>query len=155
MRENEVMSVARVVIVDDNADFCHLMGRLIRHLGYDATCLTSGVQLMQHLTDQMPELVILDLMMPDMDGLDVLSAIRKDDKLQELPVVIFSALSDQKLQRKAAAMGATEWWLKAGVDFTSIAQRLGQYLGSPDVMINHGGTRGALMHDDTTDPHSG
>ena len=150
------MAVAHVVIVDDNPDFVLLMGRLVRHLGYEATCLTSGTSAMKHLAEQVPDLIILDLMMPDMDGLDVLQAVRKDSRLKEVPVVIFSALSDPKLHQKASTMGATDWWLKAGVDFASISQRIAQYLGSPDLMVN--GSRSnrsvtKLASDDTSDPH--
>jgi len=152
------MEVARVVIVDDNVDFCRLMARLVKHLGYEAICLTSGSAALKYLAEHVPELIILDLMMPDIDGLDVLEVVREDHRLKQIPVVIFSAVSDPKLRQKAAELGATDWWVKAGVDFTSVARLIVQYLGAPDLVGNHTESHGPIANlkiDDTSDPHSG
>lgn len=148
------MAAAHIVIVDDNVDFCRLMGRLVNRLGYEATCLTSGELAMRHFAQQVPDLIILDLMMPDMDGFDVLQAVRKDPRLRDVPLIIFSALSDQKLRQQAARLGATDWWVKAGVDFSSIAQRIAPYFASTDLVVNPMDSH-AAMTDDTSDPHSG
>lgn len=152
------MAVPHVVIVDDNPDFVLLMGRLVRHLGYEATCLTSGSTALKYLAEHVPELIILDLMMPDIDGLDVLEVVREDHRLKQVPLVIFSAVSDPKLRQKAAELGATDWWVKAGVDFTSVARFIVQYLGAPDLVGNHSESHGPIADlkiDDTNDPHSG
>lgn len=152
------MEVARVVIVDDNVDFCRLMARLVNHLGYGAICLTSGSSALKYLAEHVPELIILDLMMPDIDGLDVLEVVREDHRLKQVPVVIFSAVSDPKLRQRGAELGATDWWVKAGVDFTSVARCIVQYLGAPDLAGNHTKSHGPiadLRSDDTSDLHSG
>ena len=151
------MEVARVVIVDDNVDFCRLMGQLVKHLGYEATCLTSGSSAIRYLAEHVPELIILDLMMPDIDGLDVLEVVREDRKLKQVPLVIFSAVSDLKLQQRAAELGATDWWVKAGVDFTSVARRIVQYLGAPNLASNPNQSHAPIADlkiDDTSDPNS-
>lgn len=152
------MEVARVVIVDDNVDFCRLMARLVNHLGYGAICLTSGSSALKFLAEHVPELIILDLMMPDIDGLDVLELVREDHRLKQVPVVIFSAVSDPKLRQRGAELGATDWWVKAGVDFTSVARCIVQYLGAPDLAGSHTESHGPiadLKSDDTSDLHSG
>ncbi|HEX5242259.1 MAG TPA: response regulator [Tepidisphaeraceae bacterium] len=151
------MEVARVVIVDDNVDFCRLMGRLVNHLGYEATCLTSGSSAIKYLALHVPELIILDLMMPDIDGLDVLEVVREDQKLKHVPLVIFSAVSDLKLRQRATELGATDWWVKAGVDFTLVARRIVQYLGAPDLLGNEAQSHGPiadLKSDDTSNENS-
>ena len=124
------MSTARVLIVDDNEDFSRLLGRLIGRLGYEATSLASGEAALTYLAANVPDLMIPDVMMPKLDGLDVLAAVRADARLKAMPVIMFSALADPALRQRALAAGATDWWLKAAVDFTAMGQRLAPYLRS-------------------------
>jgi chemosensory pili system protein ChpA (sensor histidine kinase/response regulator) len=122
------MANASVLIVDDNVDFCHLLGRLIQRQGFGATCITSGEDALTYLAAHVPELMILDVMMPKMDGLEVLTAVRADARLKAMPVVMFSALADPALRQRALAAGANDWWLKAAIDFSAISQRLAPYV---------------------------
>jgi CheY-like chemotaxis protein len=126
------MAVPRIVVVDDNPDFAHLLSRLVQHIGYDCVCFTGGADLLKHLMTDVPDLVILDLMMPGMDGLDVLGTIRADARLRDVPVVMFSALADPVVRQRALNAGATDWWLKAAVDFSSFSKQLAPYLSGRD-----------------------
>src|SRR3569832_1501186 len=111
------MCNACVLIVDDQADFCRLLARVVQKAGYEAICLTSGPAALDYLKEHTPNLIILDMMMPGMDGLDVLSAIRGDARVRQEPVVMFSAVADPAFQRRAIETGANDWWLKANIDY--------------------------------------
>jgi CheY-like chemotaxis protein len=70
----------------------------------------------------LPSLVISDLMMPEMTGVDLLRRLRSDPRTAELPVIIFSAAADGPLHDKALEAGANAFWTKGRVDFASLRQ---------------------------------
>src|SRR5205823_1062021 len=120
--------VATILVVDDQMDACRALVRLLRHYGHDATCLPSGPDALTFLTQNIPDLLILDVMMPGMDGLDVLRVIRSDPRLQKLPVVLFSALSDPKFREYAINEGASDYWVKGAIDYARLDTHLAAYL---------------------------
>ena len=83
------------------------------------------------MSQAVPELVILDLMMPEIDGIEVLSRTRRNPQTSWVPVVIFTAVCDPAVEQKALAAGATEFWVKATVDYLNLRDRLRPYLGEP------------------------
>src|SRR3954469_2963426 len=87
----------KVLIVDDNADQGRPLALILKHSGYDAGFVTSGEAAMSRVHEDPPQLMILDLMMPGMSGLDVLKLIRNDPRTAGMPVVIYSAVSDEKM----------------------------------------------------------
>jgi CheY-like chemotaxis protein len=119
---------ANVLIVDDNADFGKMLVRLVQRLGYSASCLASGPETLAYLQTHQPDLIILDLMMPDMDGLDVLRQVRADPRHCNMPVIMFSAIVDMDIRKRAISAGATDWWVKAAVDYSHLADKLAPYL---------------------------
>jgi two-component system cell cycle response regulator len=72
--------------------------------------------------------VILYLMMPGIDGLEVLQRMRHNPQTAQVPVVMFSALDDPHFLHKAMFFGANDYWVKASVDFHTLGQRLEKYL---------------------------
>jgi CheY-like chemotaxis protein len=116
--------VAKVLVVDDQMDACRAMARLLKHFGHDAACVGGCAEALAHLSKEIPDLLILDVMMPGMDGLDVLRVIRSDIRLQKLPVVMFSAVSDPKFREYAMSEGANDYWVKGSVDFSKLTERI-------------------------------
>jgi CheY-like chemotaxis protein len=117
----------KVLIVDDNADQGRPLALILKHSGYDARFVTSGEAAMSKLHDDLPQLMILDLMMPGMSGLDVLKLIRSDPRTASLPVVIYSAVSDEKMIEVARRQGANDFWVKVGLCVDEICLRVSSY----------------------------
>lgn len=126
--EPQEMSQLTVLVVDDSEDTCRMLAKLIRRLGAPADCITSGEAALKWMTDHTPRLVILDIMMPGMDGMAVLHAIRADDRLKEVAVVMFSAVSDPAFRDYAISEGANDYWVKSSIDFSKLPQYLKPYL---------------------------
>lgn len=121
--------MARILVVDDHADTCRTLVRLIRSLGHDAEGANSGAAALRRLSAEPPaDLVILDVMMPGLNGIDVLRTIRVDERTRALPVVMFSAAADPQLKREAWDAGANDWWTKAGFDFSQIQDYLARWI---------------------------
>lgn len=114
-----------ILVVDDNPDLCILLRKILQKLGYTVDCAERGQAAMDHLRTHPTELMILDYMLPDMDGLQVLSAIRNDPQTHALPVIMFSAVNDSAVISEAMKRGASDYWIKGEfTDFRQMATRL-------------------------------
>jgi two-component system, cell cycle response regulator len=80
---------------------------------------------------QSVDLVILDVMMPGMDGPEVLRQIREEPATASLPVVMFSAVSDPQFHDHMRRKGANDFWTKASFDFGTLRERMAPYLPCP------------------------
>lgn len=122
--------MSTVFIVDDQRDLCDLLRRLFEKAGHPALCVTDPTQVANTLRAHRADVVLLDVMMPVIDGFGVLDAIRSDPALAATPVVMYSALSDEATRTRALAAGANDYIVK-GLRFSDIQQRLAPYLSSP------------------------
>lgn len=109
-----------ILIVDDHADTCRLLVRLLRRNGFEARYAEGGAEALRVLRalDAKPGLIVLDYMMPGMDGIDVLRRLRADPALSGVPVVIYSAGGDRHVREEARRLGACHWLSKGDWDHT-------------------------------------
>lgn len=100
----------RILIVDDEPHLPHTIGRFLKRHGYEVYCAGDGVAGLQELQKQSIDLVLLDMKLPKLSGLEVLTQIRHTD--QELPVIIMTAFGDVKDAVDAMKLGAVDYLLK-------------------------------------------
>jgi CheY-like chemotaxis protein len=117
-----------ILVVDDDRDSGKMLAKLLTNLGEKALHVSSGQLALDSLELHIPRLVILDMMMPEMDGIDVLRQIRSNPKTACLPVVMFSAMSDPVNIADARRNGATDFWAKGRFDFSTLRQLVAPYL---------------------------
>ena len=117
-----------ILVVDDDGPAAELYVSLLRIFGYEAVFVTSGFEALRHLGSALPDLVILDIMMPEMNGMDVLRRIKADKRTTCLPVVVFSALDDEEWRQRAANAGARDYWIKGGFDFGELQEKVASCL---------------------------
>ncbi|HYX57566.1 MAG TPA: ATP-binding protein, partial [Streptosporangiaceae bacterium] len=98
---------ARVLVADDNADMREYLARLLRTAGYQVTTVADGQAALDAVRADLPDLVLADVMMPGLDGLGLVGALRADSRTAPVPVVFLSARAGEE----AAAAG-----LEAGAD---------------------------------------
>jgi CheY-like chemotaxis protein len=120
--------VARVLVVDDNQDTCELLARMLRRSGHDSVCQTSAGAALDSVRAQTPDLVILDVMMPGMTGLEVLKAVRADARTAAVPVVLFTALSDERTRAQAHRLGASGYVVK-GTGWADLYAEIQKHIG--------------------------
>lgn len=120
--------MAKVLVVDDNDDACHMMARLVQRCGHESVCATSGEQALEYLRAHVVGLVILDNMMPGINGLEVLRQLRLDPTTAGTPVVMWSAVADQQFIAHARSKGANDYWVKAGFNYAELPRMLGKVL---------------------------
>ena len=106
--------MAVVLVVDDDEFTCDAIRRLLSRMGYTTACAQSGADALKLLEEIRPDIIVLDWMMPQMDGLEVLKKLRADPKTKDVPVLVYSAADDPQMKKQAAKFGAQEIVLKSG-----------------------------------------
>ena len=99
-----------ILIIDDEPHLPHQLARYLRKWNYQVSTVSDGEAGLQELQKNSFDLVLLDLRLPRMEGLDVLTQIRQDDS--ELPVIILTAYGDVQTAVAAMKLGASDYLLK-------------------------------------------
>ena len=81
----------RVLIVDDDIDLIDMMRITLTSAGFDVVAALSGAQALEWLADNTPDAIVLDIMMPDIDGFGVLRSVRADERTGQKPVIMLSS----------------------------------------------------------------
>ena len=101
-----------VLVVDDSPEYLSLMGELLES-SYDVRVAKSGERALQLARQEPhPDLVLLDVLMPDMDGHAVLSALRRDQRTREIPVIFFTSLEAESEELAGLSEGAADYIVK-------------------------------------------
>jgi CheY-like chemotaxis protein len=105
-------NVKRVTVVDDDQDICTLVHHRLTTMGMDVEAYSDGRCGLDAIVARPPDLAIIDVMMPKMNGLEVTRAIRATEATKDLPVVIFSALVRPEDQEAGLTAGANHYVIK-------------------------------------------
>ena len=106
--------MAFVLVVDDDESTCDALQRLLSRKGYTAACATDGREALDVAGTLRPDCIVLDWMMPGMDGLEVLKRLRAEPATKDVPVVLYSAVDNPDLIGQAKQLGAQDCVLKSG-----------------------------------------
>ena len=115
--------MASVLIIDDNEQIAAPLAALLRSEGHAATYAPGAGAALSHLRQSPPDLVLLDLSMPLVDGLDLLDALRSEPRYADVRVAILSARDDEASVAEAERLGACEFIVK-GQDWEEIYSRI-------------------------------
>jgi len=97
----------RVLLVDDEEDLRNLVSSIVSDLGYDVETARDGLSAIERVEEDPPDLILLDLVLPGLDGISVLRYLREGGS--RIPVVILTACSDERSIRRAMQEGATAY----------------------------------------------
>ncbi len=111
MDDNKIEK-AKILLVDDEPNVLRMVGYVLHTEGFEVAVAQSGAQALAAIQKAAPDLVILDVMMPDMSGLEVCAQLRKKQSTVKLPVIMLSALSEIPDKVKAFEAGADEYIVK-------------------------------------------
>lgn len=105
-------SALKIACVDDSPMVCKAMGQVIRAAGYDFLAITDGSKAIPTLLAQRPDLVFLDLVMPNTNGYEICGSLRKISRFKDVPIVILSGNDGLVDQVRARLLGATDFLSK-------------------------------------------
>lgn len=104
-----VIEPARIVVVDDDAALLNTLFHILRAEGHQVVTLPGGEELQAQLEKETPDLLLLDIMMPKIDGLQILEQIRSDPRWAELPVLMISSMPPEEATARALGLGADDF----------------------------------------------
>ena len=99
----------RVLVVDDNAVSLMLVGRILGMEGYEMLTAESGAEAIRCVEQTPPDLIIMDVMMPDMDGYELCRRLRQNPASARLPIFMLTAMSDENERQRGLAAGANDY----------------------------------------------
>jgi PAS domain S-box-containing protein len=101
-----------VLLADDNTDMRHYVERLLKQAGYRVKAVPDGSAALEAARAQQPDLILSDVMMPQLDGFGLLSAVREDAALRDTPVILLSARAGEEAQVEGLRAGADDYLVK-------------------------------------------
>jgi len=137
--------MATVLVVDDLAVFREPIAAALRHRGIHTLCAEDGLDALRKLEQEKPDLILLDISMPRMDGMAFLRAMRKDRRFSQIAVILLTAISDRERIIEAGKLGVRDYMLKSRFSLDEMFARIGRYIDSdkPNAATASAATAGA------------
>lgn len=114
--DNEQLQGYSILVVDDDPAIRDIYTIVFKNAGFSTYTANDGVEGLQQAKEHHPSIIILDIMMPNMDGRTMLSQLKADPTLQSIPVIMFSALITELEKSEMLAAGAVEYLEKSDVE---------------------------------------
>jgi CheY-like chemotaxis protein len=106
----------KILIIDDDEAIVEIWSLSLKKAGFEVISASSGKEGIQLAKSQMPDLILLDQIMPDLKGNDVLKTIKTDAQTKEIPVALVSNYSESQLAQQAIEEGAVDYIFKYQVE---------------------------------------
>ena len=135
--------MSRILIVDDLVSSREALARLLQKEGFEIAGARNGAEALARLKEGGIDLILLDHMMPEVDGLTFLSGIRRFPKWKAMPVIMFTGLKDRNHLMKAQSLGVKEYLVKPDFTPQDLINLVRKHLRPPsptDVEMPLGGT---------------
>jgi len=116
-------STTKILIIDDNIDTVELLRKRFRTEGYETAEAYDGAEGLKKVSDYVPDLIVLDVMMPKMDGYEVCKRVKQDEYLKQIPILMLSAKSQVPDKVKGLDIGADDYITKP-FDFKELMARV-------------------------------
>ncbi|MCH6545694.1 MAG: response regulator [Deltaproteobacteria bacterium] len=110
----------KILIVEDDLDIVDLLQSQVKALGYDSIVAGNGKEAVDMATSQLPHLILMDIMLPVMDGLDATRQIRQNPTTRSIPIIAVTALSSRRDKEKCLQSGCDDYLSKPFTQFTRL-----------------------------------
>jgi len=106
------MPKERILAVDDEADILELLRFNLAREGYRVTCVETGESALEKASTDQPDLIVLDLMLPDIDGLEITKYLKRDTRTRDIPIVMLTAKGEEADVVTGLELGADDYITK-------------------------------------------
>lgn len=124
--------MAEVLIVDDEPDAREVLGKILERAGHVVRIARDGREAVTQVNLKPPDVVVLDLLMPTMNGADFVATVRAYRRFRSLPIVLLTAVSDHTLLDQALELGVQSILVKSKAIFEDIRQAIEEALRAND-----------------------
>ena len=124
--------MAKILVVEDEEQVRNVVVALLNQAGYEVIDAEYGLSGYRKAESEKPDLILLDLMMPVMDGFEILRKLKENPNTRSIPVVILTAKIDSASERECMQLGAVDY-IKKPWGPSELEERIGMALGYPDL----------------------
>lgn len=121
----------KLLIIEDDAFLKEIEIDKFNKKGFETVTAMTVAEIEGYLSTKTPDVILLDLMLPDVDGFQILSLLRKNEKTAKTPIFIFSNISDDQEVKKALDGGATEFLIKSNYTLDELIEKLTSTVPKP------------------------
>ena len=118
-----------ILIVEDELSMQRALKNKLEQSGYKISVASDGAGALDEIRSKKPDLVLLDLIMPKLDGISVLREVKKDDELRNIPVVILTNLSTGDKVAEAMQLGTFDFLVKANYSLDDVLKKVRERIG--------------------------
>jgi DNA-binding response OmpR family regulator len=118
----------KILLVDDEEGFLSVIKEALEIRGFDIVTAKNAIEAGLELSSKRPDLILMDIKMPGIDGLQACSAIKKNPGTASIPVMVVSAISEEAQIKRAHKMGIPDYFVKP-VDIEKLVKRIKEVLG--------------------------
>lgn len=124
----EVPKRKLLLIVEDDKPYRQMFTELFGKEGYEVEIATNGSMAVEIANRKVPALILLDILMPVMDGFEMLKEFKSSEKFKDVPIIVLSNLSADSEIKKAKELGATEYIVKSNISVKEVVEIVKKYL---------------------------
>jgi CheY-like chemotaxis protein len=117
-----------VLLVEDEGLLTRMYSKKLNNDGYECIIASNGKEALEMAKGKKPDMILSDIMMPEMDGIAFLKELKKDEELQKIPVVMLTNLSDDKFVEEALEIGAVSYIVKNQVVPADVVKKVKEVL---------------------------
>ena len=117
----------KILIVDDEPDVASLLNLMLRSKGYETITAGDGQEALEKARHEKPDLIVLDIMLPRLDGYKVARMLKFDEKFSHIPIIMVTAKIQEKDKKMGAEMGADAYVTKP-FDTAALLNKIGEVL---------------------------
>lgn len=120
----------KLLLVEDDSFILDIYDMKLSEAGYDVTLANNGREAVRQLEENqfIPDLILLDIVMPYMDGFDVLKVLKENDAWKEIPVIMLTNLSQKDDIERAVKMGANDYLIKSHFTPSEVLTKIQKYI---------------------------
>ena len=119
----------KILIIEDEELLSNLLKNKLSELGYEVSVASDGLQGFEAIKEVVPDLILLDLVMPKMNGFEVMRKMQEDDSISSIPIIIVSNSGQPVEIDKAKKLGAKDWLIKTEFDPQEVIDKVNKQLG--------------------------
>ena len=124
-----------ILVIDDHPVAREPLATLLRYEGYDAICAGNGLEALESMKLSRPDLILLDVLMPKMNGLDFLERVRADARFRDIPVIALTGSMDPKQIDRLHALGVVEVITKARFTVEQLLEHIRTHARPPRAAV--------------------
>jgi len=119
----------KILLIEDEEVLISLLEKKLAQMDYDVSVARNGLEGMEKMRETKPDLILLDILMPKMGGMEVLETMQKDEELKKIPVIVISNSGQPVEIDKIRELGARDWLVKAEFNPQEVVEKIKKQIG--------------------------